>query len=123
MKKKLCAHPGCGALVDHGVRYCPAHLRVREDSPARAFGNAARSNQGLYNTSRWRKLAALVIREQPFCWYCGISKRDAGSLEVHHVEPPRGNEAVFFDRNNLVAVCRHCHQVITNKEIAGRRNR
>jgi 5-methylcytosine-specific restriction protein A len=114
MKRKICNSPGCNALIDTSERYCPLHKR---EQPA-PFGNAVRYNESLYKTTRWRSLRAKVLREQTACFRCGTSEE---KLEVHHLVPPRGNEELFFDENNLVAVCPTCHRTITNEEIRNRK--
>jgi 5-methylcytosine-specific restriction protein A len=113
MKKKICNYQGCNALIDHSEAYCPKH--ERELPPP--FSGAVRYNESMYKTSRWRSLRAEVLREQTTCFKCGTEFE----LEVHHLVPPRGNEELFFDENNLVAVCPACHKVITNREIRNRR--
>jgi 5-methylcytosine-specific restriction protein A len=62
-----------------------------------------------------------MIRQSPQCAICGAAKEDGAILEVHHREPPRGDEGMFFDENNLQVLCRSCHQVITAREIQERR--
>jgi 5-methylcytosine-specific restriction protein A len=116
MKKKICNSPGCNVLIDPSETYCSKHRRAY----VTPFGNANRSNENLYNTSRWRKLRNETIAAQPRCVKCGVPSTEA-KLEVHHVVPPRGNEELFFDTDNLVVVCSGCHRVITNGEIRKRR--
>ncbi|MDR2392616.1 MAG: HNH endonuclease [Treponema sp.] len=115
MKKYLCKSPGCSALVDTRG-YCTAHQRP----PGNPFASAVRSNGALYQSPGWRNLRQAVLREQPTCYRCGIGKDDA-RLEVHHLVPPRGNEELFYERSNVVAVCQACHRVITQREIGDRR--
>jgi 5-methylcytosine-specific restriction endonuclease McrA len=116
MRKKICNYPGCNCLIDPSERYCPQHKR--EQPPP--FSNAIRYNDSLYKTTQWRQLRDKVLRELAYCFKCGISN-DETKLEVHHLIPPRGNEALFFDIENLVAVCPVCHRIITAKEIGDRK--
>jgi 5-methylcytosine-specific restriction endonuclease McrA len=118
MRKKICCYPGCNCLIDNNERYCNKHLIKTEDKP---FQNAKRSNEGLYNTSQWRKLRCQVLKEQPYCFYCGVNINET-RLSVHHLLPPRGDEFYFFERSNLVSICGSCHNKITNKEIQERKN-
>jgi 5-methylcytosine-specific restriction protein A len=116
MKKYLCGGPGCGELLD-APGYCARHRR--EKAAARPFAGAARSNN--YNTARWRRLAARVIRETPYCEACGASRKDGAALEAHHRDPPRGDGEKFFDENNLQILCRSCHRLATAREIRERK--
>jgi 5-methylcytosine-specific restriction endonuclease McrA len=88
----------------------------------RPFENASRANTPMYNTARWRKLRAKVLKENPCCFKCGISKKET-ALHVHHLIEPRGNEELFFDETNLVPVCASCHRVLTVQEIQNRRKK
>jgi len=93
-------------------KYCSKHQPEKRVP----FKNAVRHNEGLYNTTKWRKLRNITLTEQPLCSICGISNKEA-SLQVHHIVAPRGNEELFFDENNLTSVCSTCHRKITAKEI------
>jgi 5-methylcytosine-specific restriction protein A len=116
LKKKICNSPGCNTLIDPFERYCQQHQK--EQPPP--FSSAIRYNESLYKTTLWKQLRAKVLKEQTSCFKCGIDKTEA-KLEVHHLIPPRGNEDLFFDENNLVAVCPICHRIITNREIIDRK--
>jgi 5-methylcytosine-specific restriction protein A len=115
MKKKICNAPGCNELIPPIERYCQHH---KKESPP-PFSSAIRFNEALYKTTQWKQLRKKILNEQPVCFWCGISK-DETKLEVHHRIPPRGNEELFFNENNLMAVCPACHKIITNKEIQER---
>jgi 5-methylcytosine-specific restriction protein A len=117
LKKKICNHPGCSNLIEPTERYCQQHQK--EQPPP--FSSAIRYNESLYKTTLWRTLRNKILKEQQCCFKCGISK-DETKLEVHHIIPPRGNESLFFDEGNLVAVCPVCHKIITNKEIENRKH-
>jgi 5-methylcytosine-specific restriction protein A len=127
MKRYLCRGVGCGVLLE-SPGYCAYHKIVRASRPAPAerkpFEGAVRSNQGFYNSARWRRLRREAIKAQPYCVYCGVSRKDAGApLEIHHIIPPRGDESVFFDPANIEVVCHLCHANITQREIDSRRRR
>lgn len=108
MRMKRCKI--CGMLIPEGS-YCKKHLPACEEKKE-LYAKAVKYNAGLYNTTRWRKFRAEVIRQNPFCVCCG--RRD--KLQVHHIIPPKGNEALFFDLRNVEVVCIYCHAHITNRE-------
>jgi 5-methylcytosine-specific restriction protein A len=116
MKKKICNHPGCNELIPPTERYCQHHKK--ESAPP--FSSAIRFNEALYKTTQWKTLRKKVLAEQPFCAKCGLTDIET-KLEVHHIIPPRGNEELFFDRDNLVSVCPVCHKYLTNREIKNRK--
>jgi 5-methylcytosine-specific restriction protein A len=115
MKKKICNRPGCNELIDITERYCLKHTENATSN--KPFENAKRSNGGFYNTCRWRMLRKQHLKENPYCVKCG--NRD--SLTVDHVVPPRGNEDLFFDLDNLQTLCETCHRAKTSMEIRKRR--
>jgi 5-methylcytosine-specific restriction protein A len=110
MKRYICKYPGCSNLIESSG-YCEKH-KTKNRKP---FESAIRFNEALYNTTKWRQLRKEILNEQTNCFKCGLSKNET-KLEVHHIIPPRGNEELFFDKNNLVAVCSNCHKIITNYE-------
>jgi 5-methylcytosine-specific restriction protein A len=114
VKVKICNYPGCNNLIQPSEKYCANH----KNEPASPFSSAIRYNEELYQTARWRSLRKKILKEQSHCLYCGSTE----CLQVHHVVPPRGNEELFFNENNLIVVCAACHRIITNREI-GKRQR
>jgi len=115
-RAKICREPGCDALIRETETYCDKHAKPKP----KPFANASRSNSTLYNTHRWRVLRGKILDGNPCCHRCGASQ-DGHVLEVHHITPPRGDETLFFDLDNLVPVCRQCHRAATGREIGGRR--
>ena len=120
MKKYLCSWPGCFNLVDEPRSYCDRHKAAAQAKQTNAdakpyrkpWDGAQRPNDPLYHTARWRALAKAVIAQHPACQICGATER----LQVHHIEPPKGNEELFFDSANLMVVCFDCHQRLTLEE-------
>jgi len=120
MIKKICNYPQCQTLIDLHERYCPVH-KVEYVSNKVPFAGAKRYNDGMYNNERWRALRRKVLGLRPFCESCGVSKNDVPSLHVHHIKPPRGNEELFYDENNLGVLCPSCHRLETARETRRRR--
>jgi 5-methylcytosine-specific restriction endonuclease McrA len=113
MKKYICKYSGCSEIIDSNG-YCSNHVNSvpKREYKVKPFENARRYNQDLYKTSRWKELRSLVISEQKRCQYCG----SIINLEVHHIIRPKGNEQLFYDKSNLLVVCKRCHQSITANE-------
>lgn len=117
MKQYKCRAPGCTKLVD-SPGYCQQHQRpIQSATVNKPFVNASRSNQSLYRTYRWRKLKLELLRRQPYCAICGVTV----GLQVHHVQPPRGDAGLFYAPENLIVLCEHCHRRLTQRETAARR--
>jgi 5-methylcytosine-specific restriction protein A len=96
-----CLVPRCAVLTPGGG-YCPQHrpprLRVRHV--------VAGIRRGYY-TVRWRTRRRAVLTEAAqICRHCGCVSLE---LEVDHVVPHRGDAELFWDAENLQALCPRCH--------------
>ena len=102
---QMCVAPGCAALVQG--RRCRVHAAQQEH---------ARTNWDVrrwYRTPRWKLLRALVLRESAYtCAGCGLVMV---ALEVDHVRKHDGSSLLFWQRANLQALCRSCHQRKTQR--------
>ena len=119
MRAYLCKYPGCTHIVDTPRTYCKQHAALgqaadarKADAPRPQWAGAERPNEALYNTTRWRKLRREALQANGCCALCGATDR----LHVHHITPPKGDEELFFDRNNLTVLCETCHAPITSAE-------
>lgn len=92
----LCAAPGCKTIIEDGPGRCPEHRHNKPGS--RGYG------------SRWRRLRASYIRQQPLCEEDGC---DRPAVEVHHRDHRGPNGPRFYDRDNLQALCAHLHRTTT----------
>lgn len=70
-----------------------------------------------YRTPRWRQLRWQTLTKAMFtCAICGKLEADTSLLVCDHIKPHRGNEALFYDENNLQCLCKHCHDSIKQRE-------
>ena len=60
-------------------------------------------------TKAWQQLVLDVLEEQPFCIYCEASGGIEPAAVIDHIRPHRGNDKLFWDRNNLQPLCVCCH--------------
>lgn len=63
----------------------------------------------LYGSTRWRKLRALVLNEEPLCRLCERQGKTTAADTVDHIKEHKGDVALFYDRDNLQPLCRPCH--------------
>lgn len=62
-----------------------------------------------YKTARWQRLRMQVLVGAAFtCVMCGRVAESSGMV-ADHITPHRGNAALFWDRGNLQAICKPCH--------------
>lgn len=112
-----CVHPGCAALVNTKVSYCPAHLKARRQRENEHRGTTAERGYG----SRWRTARAHYLRAHPLCECdeCAALGRVLPSSVVDHVIPHRGNMRLFWDQTNWQAMSKPCHDRKTAREDGG----
>lgn len=104
-------------LATAPMRLKPATID-RNDTRGRAEANAARR---WYGSQRWRELSWQVRVEAAFT--CAICKRvegRKGQTVADHKRPHRGDEALFWDRQNLQCLCKPCHDSTKQAEEARR---
>ena len=97
---QYCAHPGCPILVARGR--CRAHA-ARPNADVRRW----------YMTVRWYRLRDAVLLDQAYaCAQCG---QVTLALEVDHIRKHDGDPGLFWNRENLQALCAPCHTTKTKR--------
>lgn len=75
--------------------------------------------QHLYKRSRWLKMREQHLMQSPLCVYC----LEVGDVEpatiCDHRTPHRGSEDLFWDTDNLMSLCKPCHDRIKQREERG----
>ncbi len=77
-----------------------------------------RERHEIYDTQRWRTLRDCKFADQPICERCLERGIVTPADEIHHrvsfMSVPAGSEriALAFDYDNLMSLCRACHQDI-----------
>lgn len=106
------------------VGYLDRNDAERARDRARRQGNSLRR---LYNTARWRHpvkgVRVRILERDEWCCQmpgCGVMLTGkapaANSPVVDHKEPHRGNLALFWDEDNLQALCKQCHDTEKQKQ-------
>lgn len=103
--KRPCSYPGCPKLTDG--RFCEEHTKLenkryekysRDPAVRRKYGRA------------WKRIRDSYVKTHPFCEKC----YERGVLvpvdEVHHKIPI--SQGGTHDKNNLMSLCRSCHNKI-----------
>lgn len=111
--KRICRANGCHRLVGINETYCPDHQPEAKPRSTVYFEGVKQTEwRNLYSSKRWKELSSKCLEENPTCQKC----RGAASTEVHHVIPHRGDKELFYDADNLVALCHPCHSAETRRE-------
>ena len=86
--------------------------RVKDGSSWRSGKTTA---QRLYG-ARWQKERKEFLFRNPECCYCQSQGRVTLASVVDHVIPHRGDERLFWNRDNWQPLCKSCHSSIKQKE-------
>lgn len=69
---------------------------------------------------RWQKEREQHLKANPLCVMCQAEGRVEAATVVDHIEPHRGNEALFWDRTNWQSLCATHHSRDKQREEQGR---
>lgn len=89
----------CGRIIPAG-KECP---HCNRDRRRRADANRPNARQRGYD-SKWDKARATFLSHRPHCNMCGKP-----ASVVDHVIPHRGDQGLFWDKNNWQSLCVTCH--------------
>jgi len=64
------------------------------------------------HTARYKKLRKRIVRERKYCRNCKATK----DLQIHHVIKISQEPAKAFDADNIILLCKRCHQLTHKKE-------
>lgn len=103
-----CHHPGCPELVPSGQKYCEKHKPLHPEEVRSA-------NDRGYNRA-WQKARMVYLAAHPLCVMCEKEGRYRKATVVDHIIPHRGDERLFWDRNNWQALCKRHHDLKTGNE-------
>ena len=74
------------------------------------------ANRRGYN-ARWRKFRKQFLMTNPLCVHCYENGLMTPANEVDHIIPHRGDQRIFWDYDNLQALCKPCHSRKTHAEM------
>lgn len=71
-----------------------------------------------YGTQRWKNLRwDCLVRDRFTCRMCGRMEPDTSQLVADHIEPHRGEAALFWKIENLRTLCKTpCHDSVKHSE-------
>ncbi len=103
--KRPCSSPGCPNLTDD--QYCEVHRVIER----RRYDKYQRSKDVNKKYGRaWKRIRDRYAQEHPLCEICNENGRLTPADEVHHILPI--SQGGMHDKNNLMALCKSCHNKI-----------
>ncbi len=76
----------------------------------------------IYNSDRWRRLRAWKFACNPLCEICLKEDKIVPAEDIHHIisfmSTDDSEQRLFlaYDFDNLMSLCKQCHQNIHNKK-------
>lgn len=111
---KICRHSGCNKLTRE--TYCETHKKVHSVSDYdKRRGSAAARGYGY----KWQKASKTYLLNHPFCVRCLAKNVYEKATVVDHIKPHKGNQQLFWNKNNWQALCKRCHDIKTATEDGG----
>ncbi len=99
----------------------PNTLRMAQ-GPSLKVADANSWRSGKTSTQRgygykWQKAREGFLAKHPLCVYCQRDEsRVTAATVVDHRIPHRGDMALFWDSNNWMSLCAHCHNTTKKRE-------
>jgi 5-methylcytosine-specific restriction endonuclease McrA len=102
---------GCGYTIAYGER-CPCQRKRQAESRA-AFDRKRPSASERGYDSRWAKARATYLAKHPICSREGCNE---AATHLDHVIAHRGDQKLFWDKNNWAGLCAFHHNSIKQTE-------
>lgn len=105
------------------VRTLPSRVpaqpaRVATMQPGSWRGPAGKSSTARGYGYRWQQYRLRFLAEHPLCVMCKQAGRVEAATVVDHIEPHKGDDALFWDTDNHQALCKRCHDGAKQREEA-----
>lgn len=100
----------CRRKIDFGNSYCETCIPLaRKERKANLLDSEA---EKILHTQKWRDTRIKVLqRDNGMCVKCYKNKKiTRKNLQVHHIIKRTTDISRAFDLDNLVTVCRDCHE-------------
>ena len=107
-----CHITGCPHLSIEHSGFCEEHLRERRRDADKKRGTAVERGYDY----RWQQQSKIFLRHHPLCVECSKENKVTPANCVDHIEPHKGNQSLFWDKNNWQPLCKHHHDLKTAKE-------
>lgn len=78
----------------------------------------------VYNTALWRKMRLAKQMQNPLCEVCEMQGKTVLAEDIHHLisfskYTGAERDAIAYDSNNLISLCKQCHNLIHHGYLKG----
>ena len=86
---------------------------------------AYKKRQKIYQNPLWQKMRLAKLMEHPTCAVCEMEGKIKLAMDVHHIisfvkgKTEAEQEALAFDYNNIIPLCKECHWEIHHGYLKG----
>lgn len=124
-KLRPCNYKGCNKLTRH--TYCDEHYKIikvnrqeRRINTDKKYNRVRLSHDKeaykFYHSNEWQSMRKeALIRDRGLCQECRKVKKLTLATEVHHIEPIKQNWGKRYSLDNLICLCKSCHNKIHNR--------
>lgn len=107
--KARCAK--CREKIDYGKSYCEECLE-KIQKERNAHKNKKIDPRSKISSRKWREIRDQAIIRDKVCILCLVKYNRIFSkgLSVHHIIKRTDDPSLMYDLDNLVTVCRECHE-------------
>lgn len=71
-------------------------------------------------TAEYRNFAVRIYERDAYtCRRCGTTRSGPRTICIHHVKPWAGNPELRWDENNVITLCKPCHDYVHSREFSG----
>lgn len=102
----------CKTKIDFGKYYCEECEAIVK-SERNAHKNKKINSSSKISSRKWNKTRQqVIVRDNGICVLCFLKHNRIFSkaLEVHHIVKRIDDPSLMYDLDNLVTVCRECHE-------------
>ena len=102
-----CRYPYCSNRSEKGSSYCSLHKPKEKDIRSTSIERG-------YDY-KWQKFRKEYLKKNSFCVMCLNKGKLTQSKVIDHIIPHKGDKGLFWDENNMQALCIRCHNKKTGK--------
>lgn len=102
----------CRKKIEFGNSYCEECNTIIQ-TQRNSHKNKKIDPNSKINSSKWRKVREqVIIRDNGVCVLCfkKYNRIHSKGLEVHHIIKRIDDASLMYDLDNLITVCRECHE-------------